>query len=102
MLRCITVEGVRYAEEIGKPIFHYRASNDIRYIDFSYIKVDGVYSIIEESTGCCVIPCVGLLQKFGFKRICDFIAKKVPDLNKIIDESLKINELKLWIDDEKK
>ena len=101
MLRRIAVKGESYAEEIGKPIFHYRASNDTRYVNFSYIKVNGVYSIIEESTGCCVINRVGLLQKFGFESICDFIAK-LTDINTRIDEYPKIHELKLWKDDERK
>ena len=102
MLMRIDVKGESYAKEIGKPIFSYTTMSDTKKITFCYVKVDGFCFILEESTGLCVINRVGVLQKFGFESICDFIAKKVPDLNKRIDESLKINELKLWIDDEEK
>lgn len=96
----VVVKGKSYAEEIGKPIFSYTTMSDTKKITFCYVKVDNICSILEESTGLIVINRIGSLQRFGFESICDFIVKKVPDLNKRIDESLKINELKLWIDDD--
>lgn len=102
MLMRIVVKGESYAEEIGKPIFSYTTMSDTKKITFCYVKVNGNCFILEESTGLIVINRVGSLQRFSFESICDFIAKRVSDLNKRIDESLKINELKLWIDDEKK
>ncbi len=100
MLMRIVVKGENYAEEIGEPIFSYTTMNDTKKITFCYVKVNGICFILEKSTGLIVINRVGSLQRFGFESICDFIAKKVPDLNKRIGESLKINELKLWIDDD--